>query len=275
MLSAHLERFKPDILVLNETWLDESVASIVFANYSLVSRRDRPNSKAGKLNHGGVAVYSRDGSILVTHIEDSVVAERSWHTIHTDLGGVLFGAWYRPPGSPHSHIESLDTELELLSVGMIGSLVVGDVNIWHKKWLKHSPADTLEGERLHNICKVHGLKQLVSEPTRGPNLLDLALCSLSGAVSASVVPAVADHKGVLVTTSLPVPKLHVIERTVWVYKKANWEGLVNSLRDFDFSEIIAKDIDSAVASFVEVVVAKEINLFQHAHYERSRAHIRG
>ena len=149
------------------------------ANYSLVSRRDRPNSKAGKLNHGGVAVYSRDGSILVTHIEDSVVAERSWHTIHTDLGGVLFGAWYRPPGSPHSHIESLDTELELLSVGMIGSLVVGDVNIWHKKWLKHSPADTLEGERLHNICKVHGLKQLVSEPTRGPNLLDLALCSLS------------------------------------------------------------------------------------------------
>ena len=256
MLSAHLERFKPDILVLNETWLDESVASIVFANYSLVSRRDRPNSKAGKLNHGGVAVYSRDGSILVTHIEDSVVAERSWHTIHTDLGGVLFGAWYRPPGSPHSHIESLDTELELLSVGMIGSLVVGDVNIWHKKWLKHSPADTLEGERLHNICKVHGLKQLVSEPTRGPNLLDLALCSLSGAISASVVPAVADHKGVLVTTSLPVPKLHVIERTVWVYKKANWEGLVNSLRDFDFSEIIAKDIDSAVASFVEVVVAK-------------------
>ena len=69
MLSAHLERFKPDILVLNETWLDESVASIVFANYSLVSRRDRPNSKAGKLNHGGVAVYSRDCSILVTHIE--------------------------------------------------------------------------------------------------------------------------------------------------------------------------------------------------------------
>ena len=256
MLSAHLERFKPDILVLNETWLDESVASIVFANYSLVSRRDRPNSKAGKLNHGGVAVYSRDGSILVTHIEDSVVAERSWHTIHTDLGGVLFGAWYRPPGSPHSHIESLDTELELLSVGMIGSLVIGDVNIWHKKWLKHSLADTLEGERLHNICKVHGLKQLVSEPTRGPNLLDLALCSLSGAVSASVVPAVADHKGVLVTTSLPVPKLHVIERTVWVYKKANWEGLVNSLRDLDFSEIIAKDIDSAVASFVEVVVSK-------------------
>ena len=104
-------------------------------------------------------MFSRVGSILVTHMEDSKVAERSWHIIHTDLGGVLLGAWYRPPGSPHTHISTLDSELELLSVGMIGSIVVGDINIWHKKWLKHSPADTLEGERLHSICKVHGLKQ--------------------------------------------------------------------------------------------------------------------
>ena len=65
MLSAHVELFKPDILVLNETWLDGSVASLVLANYSLVSRRDRPNSKVGKLNHCGVAVYSRVGSMLV------------------------------------------------------------------------------------------------------------------------------------------------------------------------------------------------------------------
>ena len=55
MLSAQLERFEPDILVLNETWLDGSVSSIDIANYCLVSRRDRPNSKVGKLNHGGVA----------------------------------------------------------------------------------------------------------------------------------------------------------------------------------------------------------------------------
>ena len=256
MLSAQLERFEPDILVLNETWLDGSVSSIDIANYCLVSRRDRPNSKVGKLNHGGVAVFSRVGSILVTHMEDSKVAERSWHIIHTDLGGVLLGAWYRPPGSPHTHISTLDSELELLSVGMIGSIVVGDINIWHKKWLKHSPADTLEGERLHSICKVHGLKQLVSEPTRGPNLLDLALSSLSGAVKASVVPGIADHKCVLVSVCLPAPKTHIVERTVWVYKKADWSGLSNALREIEFSGIVSKDIDSAVESFVEVVLSE-------------------
>ena len=86
--------------------------------------------------------------------------------------------------------------------------------------------------------------------------MDLALCSLSGAVSASVVPAIADRKGVLVSINLPTLKLHVIERTVWVYKNANWEGLTNSLKEFDFADILAKDIDSAVESFVEVVLSK-------------------
>ena len=65
------------------------------------------------------------------------------------------------------------------------------------------------------ICKDHGLKQLVTEPTRGPKLLDLALSSLNGAVSASVVPSIADHNGVMVSVNIPAPKLHTIERTVW------------------------------------------------------------
>ena len=110
-----------------------------------VSQRDRPDSKVGMLNHGGVALCYRVGSILVTHLEDSKIAERSWHIIHTDLGGILFGVWYHPPGSPHSHIESLDGELDCLSTGMLGTLTMGDVNIWHRSWLKHSPADIIEG----------------------------------------------------------------------------------------------------------------------------------
>ncbi len=256
LLSAHLERYTPDILALNETWLDSSVQKLDFVGYSLVSRRDRPNSKVGKLNHGGIAVFCRTGGVLVTHLEDSNIAERSWHVVHTDLGGVLFGVWYRPPASSHNHIETFDAELERLSDGMVGTLVVGDVNIWHKRWLKHSPADTLEGERLHTICKEHALKQLVSEPTRGPNLLDVALSSLNGAASASVVPAIADHKGVFVRVDLPAPKLHVIERTVWDYKKANWDGLIDALSEFDYSTLLNADVDSAVESFVKFVVSE-------------------
>ena len=67
MLSAQLERFEPDILALNETWLDASVAKVDLPAYQLVSRRDRPTTRMGKANHGGVNVYSRVGAVLVTH----------------------------------------------------------------------------------------------------------------------------------------------------------------------------------------------------------------
>ena len=89
MLPAKLERFEPDILASNETWLDASVAKVDLPAYQLVSRRDRPTTRVGKANHGGDSVYSRVGRVLVTHLKDSSVAERSWHIIYTDVGGVL------------------------------------------------------------------------------------------------------------------------------------------------------------------------------------------
>ena len=114
-----------------------------------------------------------------------------------DVGGVFLGVWYRPPGSDASHIESLDEELERLSEGMSCTLWVGDMSVWQTSWLKHSPSNTLEGERLHSICKGHSLKQIVDQPTRGPNLLDSALSSIPY-THVSVLPKVADHNAVLV-----------------------------------------------------------------------------
>ena len=101
--------------------------------------------------------------------------------------------WYRPPGADAYDISSLDEELNRLSVDMIGALIVGDMNVWHKSWLKHSHTDTVDGANLHQICKLHGLKQLVTEPTRGANLLDLALSSVPASCSAKVLSVISDH----------------------------------------------------------------------------------
>ena len=105
-------------------------------------------------------------------------------------------------------------------------------------------------------CKEHGLKQFVQEPTRGPNLLDLALSSLHGAAAATVVPGIADRNGVLVTVKLPSPKVHVIQRTVWDYGKADWKGLNVALQKLDYDIPNCSDIDIATASFVEQVVSE-------------------
>ena len=146
LFSADLENHKPDLVALTETWLDDSIGVLDIPGYNLVSRRDRVKARTSGLNYGGIALYSRRGNILVTHLEHSAVAERSWHVVHTDMGGVLLGLWYRPPGAEARDIYSFDDELSRLSVDMIGTLVVGGMNVWHKSWLKHSPADTADRE---------------------------------------------------------------------------------------------------------------------------------
>ena len=135
-------------------------------------------------------------------------------------------------------------------------MLFGDLNIWHKRWLKFSPCNTLEGERLHTICKEHSLKQLVREPTRGPNLLDLVLSSLH-ASKVAVLPKIADHNALLINIDLPAPRTTFTERTVWDFKFADWEGLNTSLSTVDFVALLGQcSVDEAARVFTDRVVAE-------------------
>ena len=48
-------------------------------------------------------------------------------------------------------IRRFKDELEELSSLAVGTLVIGDLNIHHKKWLKYSARNSAEGEELHRI----------------------------------------------------------------------------------------------------------------------------
>ena len=48
----------------------------------------------------------------IVHLKDSETLELSWHTLHSDVGPLLFGVWYRPPRRGDiSAIVAFDTEL--------------------------------------------------------------------------------------------------------------------------------------------------------------------
>ena len=74
------------------------------------------------------------------------------------------------------------------------------------------------------LCDFHGLSQIVREPTREQNLLYLAICDLVGA-TATVLPKIADHKGVRVDVPMTVINEVGISRTVWHLKSADWDKL--------------------------------------------------
>ena len=54
-LICRIEILRPQLFLLQKTWLDASVESIDFPNYVIVSRRDRSQTS----NRGGVIVFCR------------------------------------------------------------------------------------------------------------------------------------------------------------------------------------------------------------------------
>ena len=63
----------------------------------------------------------------------------------------------------------------------VGAIIIGDINVHCASWLKYSSqGNTPEGELLRETCNFLGIKQIVKEPTREKNLLDLIPTDICG-----------------------------------------------------------------------------------------------
>ena len=224
---------RPEILCLNETWLDRSIKDFPIEGYTCVGRRDRTSGK----KCGGVATYViNEKAAQVTSLEDSKDAERQWLVVHTNHGPVLIGNWYRPPSEELGTIDSLETELESNGKLAVKKILVGDMNVHHKSWLRYSQRDSPEGRKLRSLMERFGMRQMTSAPTRGENLLDLTFADVEGARS-TVLWKVADHNAVLVKVAAGVPATKVQERLVWRYRDADWSGLQDAAASTCWDEL--------------------------------------
>ena len=255
-LFAHLEVHRPDLLALSETWLDASTKHLSIPGYEEVSRRDRPGHPGHGLNHGGIALYCRTCSgLAVAHVGDSEVAERSWHILHAHDGPFLIGLWYRPPRSELDHITTLAAEMNKFLPMCVGCILIGDMNVWHKRWLRHSPSTSPEGRCLHDICADFGLQQVVRQPTRGENLLDLVLTSCPQDVKVKILPQIADHAGVLAQVRRQPVINNIVIRQVWDFSKADWVKLNKLFADTDWRDLLGHNANEAAEHFAGYVLS--------------------
>ena len=81
------------------------------------------------------------------------------------------------------------------------------------------------------------------EPTRGENLLDVALTDLDE-VRCKVIGAIADHRGLQLTLPLSVPRVDIQLWMVWQFKAADWFGLNNALMCQDWSWLSGVDANT-------------------------------
>ena len=97
------------------------------------------------------------------------------------------------------------------------------------------------------------MRQLVREPTRGPNLLDLIITDIEG-VGCKVGHAVADHKAVIALLKLRVQKSTSISRTVWNYIEVDWESLQKKLAETAWSWSAEIDPDKGAEELTNTIL---------------------
>ena len=162
--------------MLERDFSDSSIEDVPLEGYSEVARRDRADGRKG----GEVIVYALDSiASRVTMVEKSDLYERVWLIIHSDIGPYLLGVWYRPPDPGEvASIRACEEEWQRLSLHVLGTILVGDLNVHHIRWLRYSSRNSAEGDTLREFCDRVGLRQVVREPTREEYLLDPALTDL-------------------------------------------------------------------------------------------------
>ena len=144
-------------------------------------------------------------------------------------------------------------------------IVSEDLNIYHRRWLLHSNANTPIGAEMKVLCDTYGLLQLVKEPTREQYLLDLFLSDLPG-IRMKVLSAIADHKAILAHVPLPEVTEKTICRYSWKLGQANWKELEKDLQEIDWQILLQGTAQNAMTYLLEMI---SLCLQEHIPYRKT------
>ena len=247
-LCNFLQLHRPHVVLIQETWLDNTVEEVYVPGYVTVSRRDRHSTA----NRGGVIILQCDDFNGLIQIRNCDHEERHWHFLRLDEETLLLGNWYRPGSSDYDGFKNLHEEIAEFFGEISGIVIAGDLNIHHKRWLRFSNANTQVGTELKQLCDYYGMWQAVREPSRNDYLLDLVLTDVQN-LRASVTPYIADHKGIWI--KLPFAEIleASFEREVWHLGSADWKSLRKQLSETDWSTLKHGTGEDALIFFLETI----------------------
>ena len=200
------------IICLTESHLNADISDeeIGMSGYR-VFRSDRA---AGRKS-GGVVVYIRDDHAASAQ---SLISGSNgfveWTIIHLLSANTVIACVYRPPNCPTNHftefIDSFCTTLEQLDSPMPNIILNGDFNFPGVNWIDETCScpriqDKLQAENLLDVADSFMLQQLILEPTRGDNILDLVFTNNMDLLDNIKVAhtTISDHR--LITANIALP----------------------------------------------------------------------
>lgn len=196
-----------DIIIGTETWLTEHIADneLSLPKSFVVFRKDR------KVSRGGGVIIAVKKEFQPSLIPINSPLEMVWIvTRHCHVHCVI-GSCYRPPDSQPDFVDLFNDAIEQVTNKFPNAILVlaGDFNYPAIDWLTPSVlGNNNRQEYLHFLQTVHlhNLSQLVKNPTRGENILDLIFTNHPEYGSALVLEEISDHRAVHCTLELPRPK---------------------------------------------------------------------
>ena len=228
--------------MITETYLDNTIADseILPPNYT-VFRLDRNRHGGGIL----IAVLDTFTSVACPQYGRPSI-ELLWVQLHVGSHPVMFGVFYRPPGSSESYLTELQSSLFSLPPTS-AIFLCGDFNLPGICWTNPSELNVDKNTSLL-FSMIHdlSLEQCVLTPTRGSNLLDLVFTNRPEIVSSVEVTdnlPNTDHDCVEFYLDILPPKQTPVHRLLYNYKKTDFDMYRKSLDSVPWDLAEAEDVD--------------------------------
>ncbi|XP_062528539.1 uncharacterized protein LOC134200191 [Bombyx mori] len=266
----HLETAQPALLFLTETQISapDDTSYLEYPGYVL---------EHNFLRKAGVCVFVR-ADVCCRRLRSLEQRDLSLLWLRVDHGGCtrVYACLYRSHSSDAGsalieHVQE-GTNRVLEQYPSAEVVVLGDFNAHHQEWLGSRTTD-LPGRAAYDFALAYGLSQLVTQPTRvpdieghEPSLLDLLLTTDPAGYSVVVDAPLgsSDHCLIRAATPLSRPSRRTTTRyrRVWQYLSADWDGLREFYASYPWGRFCFSSADPDVcADRLKDVVLQGMELF--------------
>ena len=233
LLKSFIETSPSDIFIMSETYLPSTAVDSDFLPSGYNSIRD-PYC----LGKRGVLIAHK-ANLIMSKID---LPDNTCELVLARLKlvgkpDIIVGSFYRHCNSHTNSLRSLQNNLRNLfqKEHLPNIIIAGDFNLpginWGLKELIPSPQYGIEVNNIAlDITNEFSLTQVVQEPTRGRNNLDIVLTSSPDLIRNVIIgPGISDHDSVTVDFNFRASVSHKKRRKVFIFQKADTTKLQSEI----------------------------------------------
>ena len=269
-ISLHIYENSPDIVILNETWLKKSILDneIIPTDIYKVERLDRspathppdPNDP-GKFrkNGGGILLGIKHNIDIVSKIIPVKCKAEilSIELTHKNGHKTIISSFYRVGTlgiENHKAVENYITKIRRRR-NVKSIFIIGDMNLPNVNWNDFVSSNSVEQLFLDTFGNL-SFEQLINVPTHiKGNILDYLVTDSPDRIKNLVVHndksiCSSDHYAIEFNLSLDARRKKSAKRSLYNFKRANWQALNSDFSKVDWQTLLACDsIDDCLQNF--------------------------